>query len=62
MAAPVEKGRANEELCTWLARILDVSRSQVSVVAGATSRRKVVDVAGATADVVHRSLVGLGGG
>ncbi|MDP6107577.1 MAG: DUF167 domain-containing protein [Candidatus Brocadiia bacterium] len=40
-AAP-EKGKANRALCNLLARRLGVSRSQVSVLSGHTSRRKEV--------------------
>ena len=45
VAAPAEKGRANEELCAWIATALGVPRSSVAVVAGATSRRKSVEIA-----------------
>ena len=42
VSAPPEKGRANRALCNLLARRLGVSRSQVSVLSGHTSRRKEV--------------------
>lgn len=42
-AAP-EKGKANDELVAWLAKLLGVSRSQVTVVRGATSRDKVLAI------------------
>jgi uncharacterized protein YggU (UPF0235/DUF167 family) len=44
-AAP-ERGRANEAVCALLADVLGVPRSSVRVVAGATARRKVVEVDG----------------
>jgi uncharacterized protein (TIGR00251 family) len=40
VAAAPEKGRANRELVAWLARLLGVPRSSVTVVAGETSRHK----------------------
>ncbi len=42
LSAPPEKGKANRALCNLLARKLGVSRSQVSVLSGHTSRRKEV--------------------
>ena len=42
VAAAPEKGRANAELCDFLARQFGVARSQVEVVAGHTSQRKQV--------------------
>ena len=42
VAAPPEKGKANAELCEFLAREFGVPRSKVAVVAGHTSPRKQV--------------------
>ena len=44
VAAPPEDGRANAALEELLASLLGVPRGDVSVVAGRTSRRKVVEV------------------
>jgi hypothetical protein len=53
-ASPVE-GAANAALVVLIASILDVPRRAASVVAGATSRRKVVEVEGVAAgDLVER--------
>ena len=49
LRAPAREGRANEELMRLLARRLDVSRDDVTVVSGARARRKVARVAGLTA-------------
>jgi uncharacterized protein (TIGR00251 family) len=46
-AAPVE-GAANDALVALLARLLAVRSSDVRIVAGQTSRRKVVEVRGTT--------------
>lgn len=55
VAAPPEKGRANEELCATLAAALGVRPSDVSVVRGASSPRKTVLVASLPpAEVVRR--------
>jgi uncharacterized protein (TIGR00251 family) len=42
VAAPPERGRANEELCATLAEALGVRASDVEVLRGATSARKTV--------------------
>lgn len=44
VAAVPEKGKANAELCTFLARAFDVPKGHVSVVAGETSHNKVVRI------------------
>lgn len=47
LAAPPVEGKANAELVRFLAAALGVSPRAVTLVAGATSRRKRVAVAGA---------------
>ena len=56
LAAPPVDGAANEALVRWIAEQLDVSRSAVALTAGAGSRTKTVEVAGADADRVRRRL------
>ena len=46
IAAPPERGRANRALVELVAELVGVPRGRVSVVAGAGTRRKVVEVAG----------------
>jgi len=46
VTAPPEDGRANEAVVELLAGTLGVKRRQVEIVAGATSREKVVRVRG----------------
>lgn len=57
-AQPIE-GKANEALMRYLADVLDVSRSAVSVTHGHTGRCKVIEIsaAGLTVDTVKRALV-----
>jgi uncharacterized protein (TIGR00251 family) len=40
-----EDGKANEELCTFLARHYGVSRDRVEIVTGATAQRKRIRIA-----------------
>ena len=54
--APPVDGAANEELIELLAERLGVARRDVSIVGGATSRSKVVEVRGVSVQLV-RSLV-----
>jgi uncharacterized protein (TIGR00251 family) len=42
VAAAPEKGKANAELCDFLAKEFGVGRSRVAVVSGHTSQRKCV--------------------
>lgn len=44
VAAVPEKGKANAELCTFLARSLHVPQRNVAVIAGETSQHKVVRI------------------
>lgn len=56
LAAPPERGRANDALLELLATTLRVERTRIRLVAGATSRDKVVEVEGLTLDEVERLL------
>ena len=56
VAAPPERGRANEALCSLLAEVLGVARADVAVVAGASARRKIVEVDGLDSAEVDRRL------
>lgn len=44
VAAPADKGLANQELCTFLARHFGVPRAQVEVISGQTATRKLVRI------------------
>jgi hypothetical protein len=56
VAAPPERGRANRALVELLAEALGVPRDKVTVVAGKTARRKVVEVDGLDAAEIDRRL------
>jgi len=47
VTAPALHGRANQALCTLIARRLGVGRAQVSILRGERSRDKLVRIAGA---------------
>ena len=50
VAAPPERGRANEESLRHLAERLDVPRDRLEIVSSEGSRRKTVALAGLTSD------------
>jgi uncharacterized protein (TIGR00251 family) len=56
LAAPPVDGKANAALLAFVADLLDLPKSAVSLKSGQTSRRKVVEAAGAPADAVQRLL------
>lgn len=60
LRAPPVEGAANLELCKLLARTLGVPKSAVSIVKGATGRRKRVVAAGITADETRARLTACG--
>lgn len=44
VAAPAEKGKANQELVKFLAREFDVSKDNVKIISGAGERLKMVKI------------------
>ncbi len=56
LTAPPVEGKANDACIQYLAEVLGVSRSAITIVSGETSRQKVVRVAGLAADEVRRRL------
>ncbi len=57
LTAPPVEGRANQACIEFFANLLDVPRSSVTITSGETSRRKVIRVAGLSADEVRRRIV-----
>lgn len=56
VASPPEGGRANKELVALVAGFLGVRRGAVSIVKGATSRRKLLEVEGLAEDELAAAL------
>jgi hypothetical protein len=57
VAAAPEKGHANDELVTWLAKRLGIPRSSVSIRTGLTARLKNL-VLPAAARIILESIAG----
>ena len=56
VAAPPERGRANEALCRLLAEALALPRNSVRVVAGRSARAKIVEIDGLQPAEIERRL------
>jgi len=61
VSAPPEKGRANRAVLALLADFLDVTPDAVTLLSGAGSSRKVVEVAGLDEARLAERLARLGG-
>ena len=60
VAAAAERGAANEELIGLVARTLSLSRRQVALVAGHSTRDKLVEVSGIEPEDAERLLAEAG--
>jgi uncharacterized protein (TIGR00251 family) len=56
LTAPPVEGRANQACIEFFANLLEVPRSSVTIASGQTSRRKMIRVAGLSADELRRRL------
>jgi len=56
LTAPPVDGRANEALIAFVAELLRIPRTRVSLVSGTTSRTKVLRITGKSADEVRAAL------
>ncbi|MGA7630320.1 MAG: DUF167 domain-containing protein [Terriglobales bacterium] len=56
LTAPPEDGKANEACIDFLAKLLEVPRSSVTIAAGQSGRNKVIRVAGLSAQQVRERL------
>ncbi len=56
LTAPPVEGRANDGVIAFVAELLRVPRSSVSIAAGQSSRNKVIRVGGVTAAQVRERL------
>jgi uncharacterized protein (TIGR00251 family) len=62
VAAPPEKGRANDALVHLLADVVAVPRDAVAVVSGHGARDKIVEVTGMAPSEVERRLTSVAAG
>jgi uncharacterized protein len=56
LGAPPVNGAANKALIAMLAERLGISRSAIAIISGVTSRNKIVQVTGVTAELVSHRL------
>lgn len=56
LAAPPVDGAANEELIRFLAGLLRVPRRDISIIAGLSSKKKVISIEGVTESAVLAAL------
>lgn len=56
LTSPPVDGKANTAVVEFFAKLLDVSRSSVTIAAGETSRNKVIKISGLTAGEVEQRL------
>ena len=56
LVAPPVEGAANDALVKFLARALDIPANAITIVAGASSRSKIVQLTGVTEDRVRGLL------
>ena len=56
VAAPPESGKANDAVVRLLAGALSLPERRVEIVAGHTSRNKVVEIDGLSLEAVHAAL------
>jgi uncharacterized protein len=56
LTAPPVEGRANEGCIEFLAKVLSVPRSSITIAAGESSRNKLIRVAGLSADEVRNRI------
>jgi len=56
VAAPPVKGKANQELITFLSQVLGVSKAALTIIKGHTSRSKVIAIDGLSQEEVIQWL------
>ena len=61
LAAPPVDGAANTALCGFIAELAGIGRSKVSIRAGETGRRKILQLSGADAEIVRRLEAAISG-
>ena len=61
IAAPPVKGRANQELMSYLSSVLQVSKSALTIQKGLTSKRKFIAISGLSLEQVRARFLESGG-
>jgi uncharacterized protein len=56
LTSPALQGRANDGCIEFFANLLEVPRPSITIASGQTSRKKIIRVAGISADEVRRRL------
>jgi uncharacterized protein (TIGR00251 family) len=56
IAAPPVKGKANQELASFVSRLLKISKGSVSIVKGHTSKNKLVAIEGLDQQTIIKRL------
>lgn len=62
VAAPPSKGKANERLIAFFGRLLGVSKRNISIIKGHTSRNKLIVIDGLSREDIMKRLSSSGGG
>lgn len=57
LTAPPVDGKANKELIKFLSEVLDVPKSKIEIIAGKTSRDKLISILDEDADVVQKKIL-----
>ncbi len=57
LTAPPVEGKANEALVKFLASMLGIPRSSVEIVAGRSSRNKVIGIRGLCAENIEKAIL-----
>lgn len=58
IAAPPVEGKANKELIAFIAKILSLKKSAITIESGESSRRKIVAIEGMSAEEARKILLG----
>ncbi len=56
IAAPPEKGKANDELIKFFSRLFGVRKNQIKIKSGHTSRLKLIEIEGVKENMVDEIL------
>lgn len=56
IAAPPVRGRANQELISYLSNVLQVNKSDLAIDKGLTSKQKVIEISGLSLGQVRARL------